>query len=154
MTIKAESPEEYIEKVPSERKEAITKLRETILSNLPEGFQETMLYGMVGYVVPHSAYPNGYHVKPETPLPFINFASQKSFIALYHMGIYANEELLNWFVEEYPKHNKTKLDMGKSCIRFKKVNDLPFELIGELVRKMSMQEWIDIYDENLKALKK
>lgn len=154
MTIKANSPEEYLEKVPVERKEALSKLRETILANLPEGFEETMLYNMVAYVVPLSAYPNGYHVNPSTALPFINFASQKNFIALYHMGIYANEDLMKWFVNEYPKHCKTKLDMGKSCIRFKKVDALPFELIGELISKMSMQEWIDIYEENIKVLKK
>tara|TARA_R110002072_G_scaffold22582_19_gene79140 strand:+ start:2301 stop:2765 length:465 start_codon:yes stop_codon:yes gene_type:complete len=154
MTIKANSPEEYLEKVPEERKEALSKLRETILANLPEGFEETMLYNMVAYVVPLSAYPDGYHVNPSTALPFINFASQKNFIALYHMGIYANEDLMKWFVNEYPKHCKTKLDMGKSCIRFKKVDALPFELIGELISKMSMQEWIDIYEENIKVLKK
>lgn len=154
MTIKANSPEEYLEKVPEERKEALSKLRETILANLPEGFEETMLYNMVAYVVPLSTYPNGYHVNPSTALPFINFASQKNFIALYHMGIYANEDLMKWFVNEYPKHCKTKLDMGKSCIRFKKVDALPFELIGELISKMSMQEWIDIYEENIKVLKK
>ena len=154
MTIKANSPEEYLEKVPEERKEALSRLRETILANLPEGFEETMLYNMVAYVVPLSAYPDGYHVNPSTALPFINFASQKNFIALYHMGIYANEDLMKWFVNEYPKHCKTKLDMGKSCIRFKKVDALPFELIGELISKMSMQEWIDIYEENIKVLKK
>lgn len=149
MTIKANSPEEYIENVPEERRKAIAKLRDTIKSNLPKGFVETMNYGMVGYVVPHSEYPNGYHVEPKLPLPFINFASQKNFVALYHMGIYANEELLKWFIGEYPKHNKTKLDMGKSCIRFKKVDALPYDLIGELVRKMSMEQWIEIYDQNI-----
>lgn len=154
MTIKANSIEEYIENVPPERKEAISKLRDTLKNNLPKGFEETVGYSMPGYVVPHSAYPNGYHVNPKTPLPFINFASQKNFIALYHLGIYANESLMTWFVNEYPKHCKTKLDMGKSCIRFKKVNELPYDLIAELVQKMSMQEWIDIYEENIKALKK
>jgi hypothetical protein len=104
---------------------------------------------MIGYVVPHSIYPNGYHCTPELPLPFISFASQKNFIAIYHMGIYANPELLNWFVAEYPKHSTQKLDMGKSCIRFKKANQIPFELIAELAQKMSVQEWITCYESQI-----
>ncbi|MBO6522333.1 MAG: DUF1801 domain-containing protein [Balneolaceae bacterium] len=148
--MKADTPEEYLEKVPAERKEPIEKLRQVILENLPEGFEETINYGMIGYVVPHSIYPDGYHCSPELPLPFINIASQKNFIALYHSGIYANEELLNWFVEEYPKHVKTKLDMGKSCIRFKKPEQIPYELIAELTTKMTVREWIDIYESAIK----
>ncbi|GLB48384.1 DUF1801 domain-containing protein [Neptunitalea lumnitzerae] len=150
MTSKATSPEEYISELPEDRKAAIIKLRETVLNNLPEGFQEGMSYGMVGYVVPKSVYPAGYHCSPELPLPFMSFASQKNFIAFYHMGIYAKKELLDWFVAEYPKHCKYKLDMGKSCIRFKKVDAIPYELLGELVTKMTPQEWIDIYEHNLK----
>ena len=122
------------------------KLRNVIKDNLPKGFQEQMSYGMLGYVVPHSIYPNGYHCNPKLPLPFINLASQKNFIALYHMGIYANKNLLDWFVVEYPKHFKTKIDMGKSCLRFKKMDDIPFEFIGELVKKMSVQDWISVYE--------
>ncbi|MFV1885458.1 MAG: DUF1801 domain-containing protein [Balneola sp.] len=150
MQIKANTPEEYLEKVPVERKEPMEKLRQALLENLPEGFEECINYGMIGYVVPHSIYPDGYHCSPELPLPFINIASQKNFIALYHSGIYASEELLNWFVEEYPKHVKTKLDMGKSCIRFKKPDQIPYELIAELATKMSVQEWIDIYEKAIK----
>ena len=119
MKIEAASPEECIEQLPEERKKAISKLRKVILDNIPEGFTETMSYGMIGYVVPHSLYPEGYHCDPKLPLPFMNIASQKNFIAVYHMGIYANKEILDWFVAEYPKHYRTKLDMGKSCIRFK-----------------------------------
>ncbi|SFU68805.1 protein of unknown function (DU1801) [Pustulibacterium marinum] len=150
MTSKATTPEDYIAELPDERKAAIIKLRETILSNLPKGFKEGMSYGMVGYVVPHTLYPAGYHCSPELPLPFMSFASQKNFIALYHMGMYAKKELLDWFVEEYPKHCKYKIDMGKSCIRFKKIDAIPFELIAELVQKMTPEEWIEIYETNLK----
>ena len=146
----AKTPAEYIDSLLEERKSAIENIRKTVLDNLPEGFEETMGYGMLGYVVPHSIYPSGYHCDPKTPLPFISVASQKNFIAFYHMGIYADESLLNWFVAEYPKHCKTKLDMGKSCIRFKKMNDIPYELLGQLVTKMSVQDWISLYEKNLK----
>ena len=143
------TPAEYVDSLPDERKSVIENIRKTVLDNLPEGFEETMGYGMLGYVVPHSIYPSGYHCDPKMPLPFISVASQKNFIALYHMGIYADESLLNCFVAEYPKHCKTKLDMGKSCIRFKKMNDIPYELLGQLVAKMSVQDWISLYEKNL-----
>ena len=146
MTSSATTVDEYIANLDDTRKEAITNLRNTILKNLPKGYQEEISYGMVGYVVPHSLYPKGYHCDTKLPLPFMSFASQKNFIAFYHMGIYANPELLDWFVNEYPKHSKSKLDMGKSCIRFKKVNEIPLELIGELVAKMSVNEWIELYE--------
>ena len=142
------TPQEYLDSLPEDRKIAVEKLRNSIKLNLPEGFQEEMSYGMLGYVVPHSIYPKGYHCKPNLSLPFINIASQKNFIALYHMGIYANPELLNWFVAEYSKPVKSKIDMGKSCIRFKKMEDIPFELIGELAAKMTVFEWISIYENN------
>ena len=130
------------------------QLRQTILENLPEGFEEVMSYGMIGYVVPHSIFPDGYHCDPKLPLPFMSIASQKNFIALYHMGIYASPELLSWFQAEYPKHMKTKLDMGKSCIRFKKPDQLPYELIGQLVTKMTPQQWIDLYQAQVKNSRK
>lgn len=150
MTSSAETPEQYIQEAPEERQEALKKLRKTIQQNLPKGFEEGMQYGMIGYYVPHSAYPAGYHCKPEEPLPFMSFASQKNSVNLYHSGIYANKKLHDWFVNEYPKHVKTKLDMGKSCVRFKKVEHIPYDLIAELVQKMSMEEWISIYEENIK----
>lgn len=150
MTSDAKTPEEYINALPPERKEAISKLRKIIVKNLPKGFSETIDYGMIGYVVPHSIYPNGYHCKPETPLPFMSLASQKNFVAVYHMGVYAHKELLDWFVNEYPKHCSRKLDMGKSCVRFKKIEEIPYELIGELASKMTTEEWIDIYESNVK----
>ncbi|RBN49204.1 DUF1801 domain-containing protein [Flavobacterium psychrolimnae] len=146
----ATSIQAYLEEIPEERKIALTKLRETILENIPKVFVEQMSYGMIGYVVPHSIYPSGYHCEPKLPLPFINIASQKNFIALYHMGIYAKPELLNWFVTEYPKHSKQKLDMGKSCIRFKKIDQIPFDLIAELVQKITVQEWITCYESSFK----
>ncbi len=150
MKIEAKTPDEYIGKLPDDRKESFSRLRKTIRENLPEGFEETMSYGMIGYVVPKTAYPPGYHVTPDLPLPFINIASQKNFIALYHSGIYANKELHDWFTSEYPKHCKTKIDMGKSCIRFKKIADIPYQLIAELSQKMSMEKWIQIYEQNIK----
>ena len=145
MKIEAQSVQEYLENLPEERKEPIEKLRKIISENLPKGFEEQLSYGMIGYVVPKSIYPKGYHCTPELPLPFLSIASQKNSINLYHMGIYADEKLLLWFQEEFPKHSKKKLDMGKSCMRFKKPEDIPYELIGELARKMTPQDWIEMY---------
>ncbi|MGB6150885.1 MAG: DUF1801 domain-containing protein [Pricia sp.] len=146
----ANSPEAYIRQLPQERKEPFSKLRNTILQNIPEGFEEQISYGMLGYVVPHTKYPPGYHCTPEIPLPFINLASQKNFIAVYHMGIYADKNLLDWFIEEYPKHCKRKLDMGKSCIRFKYMDDIPYEFMGTLATKMTVDAWISLYEKNVK----
>ncbi|KAA9345783.1 DUF1801 domain-containing protein [Adhaeribacter soli] len=145
---------EYLETLPADRKEAMRKLRSILLENLPDGFTESMGYGMLGYGVPHSIYPAGYHCNPKDPLPFIGVASQKNFIAIYHMGIYSSPELLEWFTSEYPKHVKTKLDMGKSCIRFKKVEQIPYELIAELATKMTVEEWIGIYEAVLAKSRK
>lgn len=148
MQSKAKTVDEYIKELPPERKEAISKLRESILKNLPKGFEEGIGYGMMGYYVPHSIYPNGYHCTPELPLPFAGMASQKNFISFYHMGMYASPELLKWFTTEYPKHTKAKLDMGKSCVRFKKPEHIPYELIGKLMKKMSVKDWIKLYEKN------
>lgn len=137
---------EYLVNLPEERQNAFNELRDVILKQLPQGFEECINYGMIGYVVPHSIYPAGYHCDPKLPLPFMNIANQKNFIAFYHMGIYGNAELMSWFVNEFPNYSKAKLDMGKSCIRFKKMDDIPFELIGELVKKMSVNEWINQYE--------
>jgi len=149
MQSQAQNVTQYITGLPDDRKEAITKIRRAILDKLPQGFSESMGYGMVGYGVPHSIYPVGYHCDPKLPLPFISIASQKNFIALYHMGMYADPELLKWFVAEYPKHCRYKLDMGKSCVRFKKIEDIPYALIGELVAKVSVSDWIACYENNL-----
>ena len=150
MRYDANSPKEYIDLLPADRQTAIKQLRKVIKKNLPEGFKEEMSYGMIGYVVPHSIYPKGYHVDPKTPLPFICIASQKNFIAVYHSGVYASKKILDWFVQEFPKHSKVKLDMGKSCIRFKKPEQIPFDLIGELSSKLTPKEWIAIYEKSLK----
>lgn len=150
MQSNASSPDEYMENIPEERRAAMTELRQTILDNLPQGFEECMNYGMIGYVVPHATYPDGYHCDPKLPLPFINLASQKNYIALYHMGLYANKKLLKWFQEAYPQHSKTRLDMGKSCIRFKKPEHIPFELIAELMQKMTVEDWVEMYEKNIR----
>lgn len=154
MQSKALTPDQYVKELPADRKEAISALRETILKNLPKGFSEEMNYGYIGYVVPHSKYPAGYHCDPALPLPFMAIASQKNFIAFYHMGIYAQPELLKWFTTEYPKHNKAKLDMGKSCVRFKKPEHIPHKLIGELVKKMKVKDWIELYETTYKNKRK
>ncbi len=148
----ATSPDEYLQSLPDDRRPIITALREVILKNLPTGFQETMSYGMLGYVVPHSLYPAGYHCDPKLPLPFLSLASQKNHISLYHMGLYEGE-LLDWFRQEWPKASNKKLDLGKSCIRFKKPEDVPLALIGELVGKVTPQEWIGYYEQNFKRAK-
>jgi len=149
MTSQAMAPEEYLKGLPEGRRIAVEKLRNCIIDNLPNGFVEVMSYGMLGYVIPHSLYEKGYHCNPKLPLPFINVASQKNLIALYHMGIYGSPKLQEWFVKEYPKHAKGKLDMGKSCIRFKKMDDIPFALISELATKFTVDEYITLYESIL-----
>ncbi|TDL99676.1 MAG: hypothetical protein C4K58_06585 [Flavobacteriaceae bacterium] len=146
----ANTIEEILEQVPKDRKEVFVKLHNTIVENLPEGFVPALSYGMLGYVVPHALYPKGYHCKPSEPLPFASLASQKNSINFYHMGMYVESSLLQWFVDEYPKHCKQKLDMGKSCIRFKKMEDIPIALIGELMKKISVKQWIELYEAKLK----
>lgn len=150
MQSKAKTPQQYINELPEDRKEIMATFRNVILDNLPKGFEEQMTYGMLGYVVPHSRYPDGYHCDPKQPLPFISLASQKNHIALYHSGIYSDPELLNWFKNEWPKHTTNKLDMGKSCIRFKNPKKIPFELMGELTRKMTVDQWIERYESAIK----
>ena len=145
MKIEANTVDQYIGQLPDDRQAVLNQLRESIASNLPVGFQECINYGMIGYVVPHSLYPSGYHCDPTLPLPFMNLASQKNFVAIYHMGIYANPKLMDWFTGQYPKHCKRKLDMGKSCVRFKKMDDVPYDLIGKLAGKMTVKQWIKIY---------
>jgi uncharacterized protein YdhG (YjbR/CyaY superfamily) len=148
--LKINTPEEYIAQIPEDKKAVFQQLREVIIANLPTGFEEVISYGMLGYVVPHSIYPSGYHCDSKLPLPFLAIASQKNFIAVYHMGIYADEQLLNWFVEEYPKHSTQKLDMGKSCIRFKKMEHIPMNLLAELMKKMTVNQWISLYESKFK----
>jgi uncharacterized protein YdhG (YjbR/CyaY superfamily) len=148
MQSKATSPEDYLNELPEDRKAAINALRKVIKKHLPKGFKEEMSYGMIGYVVPHKLYPNGYHCDPKLPLPFMSIASQKNFIAVYHMGLYADEKLMKWFTDAYAKAVPGKLDMGKSCLRFKKTEQIPFDLIGELAAKMTPQDWITLYEKS------
>lgn len=150
MQSKAGSVKDYLSELPEERKKAIEQLRKEIKKNIPKGFKEQMSYGMIGYVVPHSLYPPGYHCTPELPLPFMNIASQKNFIAVYHMCVYADPKLHKWFVDEYAKTGLGKLDMGKSCIRFKNPAKIPYQLIGELAAKVTPQQWIATYEKNYK----
>lgn len=149
MKIESLTVDEYISKVPENQKESVSKLRKIVQNNLPVGFEETINYGMIGYIVPYSIYPKGYDCKPKQPLPFINIAAQKNHVSLYHMGLYASQELLNWFTEEYTKYSKSKLDMGKGCVRFKNNQEIPYELIGQLAQKVSVNDWIKTY-ENLR----
>jgi hypothetical protein len=148
MLSKAKNVAEYLKELPPDRELYLSKLRATILKNIPKGFEEVMSYGMIGYVVPHSIFPDGYHCNPLLPLPFITIASQKNFIALYHMGLYANPALLEWFIKEYPQHSKSKIDVGKSCVRFKKLDQIPYDLIAELLKKISVKDWITLYQKS------
>lgn len=153
MQSKAATVADYMAELPEEREKAISKLRSVIKKNLPKGFKEEMNYGMIGYVVPHSKYPAGYHCNPSDPLPFLCIASQKNSVNIYHMGIYADQELLNWFITAHAKASSKKLDMGKSCIRYKKPEDIPYKLIGELASKISVEEWIECYENAFKKKK-
>ncbi len=141
--------EAYIEQVDEKWRDSFAKLADVIATNIPAGFEQTMNYDMISYVVPLSLYPKGYHVTPNTPLPFISLAAQKRHIAVYHMGIYADANLLAWFQEEYAKRVPTKLNMGKSCIRFSSTKNIPYDLLGELVSKMTPREWINRYEGEL-----
>jgi uncharacterized protein YdhG (YjbR/CyaY superfamily) len=150
MTIKARTIAEYVKQIPEDRQQVFEKLLSILRENLPHGFEECLSYGMPAFSVPHSLYPQGYHVSPQVALPFISIASQKNFIAFYHMGLYATPELNSWWQEEYPKYSSRKLDIGKSCVRLKKMDDIPFELIQELAQKVSPEEWIATYEKQLK----
>lgn len=154
MLIHAATPEEYIDLLPEDRKQIMKEIRSAVRDNLPEGFEETTEYGMITYYVSHSIYPPGYHVNPKDPLPFMAIASQKNHIAVYHMGIYMDNELLSWFTEEYEKAVPTKLDMGKSCIRFKNIRNVPVELIGQLSSRLTTKKYIELYEASLKATNK
>jgi len=145
MQSKASTPQQYIDSLPEERKKPVTEIRKRLVKNLPKGFKEVMSYGMIGYVVPHELFPEGYHCDPKQELPFICLGSQKNYVVLHHMGVYGDPNLLKWFTNEYGKQAKTKLDMGKGCIRFKKMDDIPYQLIGELATKMTPQEWVNKY---------
>lgn len=137
---------DYINNVQEERKSVFLQVLEAVRKGIPSNFEECISYGMIGFVVPHSLYPKGYHCDPKLPLPFISLANQKNSINLYHMGIYANADLLDWFVDSYNKSSGSKLDMGKSCIRFNPKKEIPYLLIQELCSKMKAEEWIKMYE--------
>lgn len=149
MIIKAKNIDDYISQLPEDKKEAIIKLRKVVLENIPKGFEECLNYNTISYVIPHKLYPAGYHCQPELPVPFVSIAAQKNFVAFYHMGIYAMPQLLKWFTQEFPKHSTAKLDMGKSCTRFKNPEKIPFALMGELMQKVTANEWIDFYQKSM-----
>lgn len=148
MHSKAKTVAEYLQSLPEDRQQVMIEIRKVIKKNLPGGFEETMNYGMMGYVVPHKIYPNGYHCNPEQPLPFMGLASQKNYISLYHMGLYQGG-LLEWFTDEWPVYSDKKLDMGKCCVRFKKPEDVPIDLIGTLASKMTPHQWIIHYEKSI-----
>lgn len=150
MILPSDDVQTYLQQVPEERRPYFERLRQTLLDNLPAGYEEQMSYGMIGYVVPHKRYPPGYQVNPDLPLPFINLASQKHYIALYHACIYTSPKLLAWFQTAYQERYSHKLDMGKSCIRFRKWKAMPYELVGELAQKIPVEEWIRLYEQSRK----
>ncbi|MBK9734339.1 MAG: DUF1801 domain-containing protein [Saprospiraceae bacterium] len=149
MKAEGKTVDEILNNLPEDRVKPFNTLHDVIVKNLPEGFEAAISYGGLGYVIPHTMYPAGYHCKPSEPLPFAGIASQKHSINFYHMGMYSDPKLMKWFVTEYPRHTKQKLDMGKSCVRFNKLDDIPYQLIGELMQKMSAKEWIEMYDNML-----
>jgi uncharacterized protein YdhG (YjbR/CyaY superfamily) len=142
--------QDYIEALSDDRRPAFEQLLAVIRQHIAPGFQEGFYYRMPGWAVPHSTYPKGYHCDPKIPLPFLSIANQKGAITLYHMGLYADAELMAWFQKEYAARVPGKLDMGKSCIRFKKPEHIPFELIGDLVAKVTPEQWISVYESMLK----
>lgn len=146
MNHEANTIEEYLDRIPADRKHAVSKLIELMRTQMPPGFQETISYKMPSFVVPHSLYAAGYHCDKSQPLPFVSLASQKNFIALYHMGLYADPTLMTWFLDEWPRHSANKPDMGKSCIRFKNPEKIPYELLAALLAKVSPQQWIETYE--------
>ena len=154
MKVNAKTEKEILTNLPTDRAEHFNKLHDVIVKNLPKGFEAAISYGGLGYVVPHTIYPTGYHCKPSEPLPFAGLASQKNSINFYHMGIYADPKLLKWFIDAHTKISPKKLDMGKSCIRYKKPDDIPYQLLGELVSKITVDDWIKKYESVLKDSRK
>ena len=142
--------EDHLKTVEIDKRPTFTKLYQTIKNNIPAGFVEELTYKMIGFVVPKSVYPSGYDCNSKLPLPFINLAANKNYISLHHLGLYFDASLLDWFQSEYPKYCNTKLDMGKGCIRFKKMDDIPFDLISELIQKSTVEKWITIYENHVK----
>lgn len=150
MQSKAANVKDYLAELPADRRAAIEKVHKVILANLDKDFKEGMQYGMICYAVPHSVYPPGYHCDPKQPLPYAGLASQKHYMSLYIMSSYGNESSENWLREEFAKAGK-KLDMGKCCIRFKKLDDLPLDVIGKAIKRVTAAEYIKFYEANIKG---
>lgn len=137
----------YLKSLPNDRKQALMGLRTVLRENLPQDFEETFQYGMISYVVPHEIYPQGYHVNPDDPLPFISIGNQAKHIAMYHYGLYENHDLSQWFKDAYQAISPHKIDMGKSCVRFKWMDEIPFDLVKILATKISVKTWIKDYEK-------
>jgi len=150
MQSSAKTPASYLAELPEDRKAFIGAIHDAVNKNLPKGFQEGMGYGMIVWSVPHSIYPKGYHVNPKLPLMIMSLASQKNYVSFYHMGLY-NGGLLEWFSKEWAAVSKKKLDIGKCCVRFKKMEDVPLDLIGKLAAKMTPQQWVEAYEKALNS---
>ena len=143
--------QEYVENLPDDQKRTVSEIRKAINKNLPKGFKESIGMGMIVWSVPHSSYPAGYHCNPSKPLMLMGLSATKSGVSLHHMGLYGSTSLLKWFQSEWTGHTAKKLDMGKACIRFKKPEDVPLDLIGELSTKLTPQRWVEQYEKGLKA---
>jgi hypothetical protein len=150
MQSKAANVEQYLAELSEDRREALQAIRQAILANLPPGYEEGMQYGMIGYFVPHSVYPPGYHCDPKQPLPFAALASQKNYISVYLMCVYGHREHERWFREAWAKTGK-KLDMGKSCVRFKRIDDVPLQVIGQAIRRVPAKKFIEYYESAVKG---
>ncbi len=150
MTYDAETVDDYISQIPADRKDAFSRLRSVIGSHLPGEFEERLSWGMPTWAVPLSVYPPGYHTRKDEPLPFISIASQKHFIGFYHLGIYAMPQLHEWFLAEWTSRNLGRMDMGKSCLRLKNPDKIPYDLLGELCSKVGAAEWIAIYEGSVR----
>jgi len=141
----ADNVKEFIDNLPDDRKKAVSELRKTINKHLPKGFNEGIGYNMLAWSVPHSMFPAGYHCDPSKPLMLMCLSATKGGISLHHMGLYGSTPLMNWFKSEWPKYSSKKLDMGKACIRFKRFEDVPLDLIGELATKLTPRQWVEQY---------
>jgi hypothetical protein len=150
MQSKATTVEQYLSELPEDRRKALEAVRQVILKNLDKDYEEGIQYGMIGYYVPHRVYPAGYHCDPKQPLPFAGLASQKNYMSLYLMCVYGNSNHAKWFQEAWGKTGK-KLDMGKSCVRFKKLEDLPLGVIGEAVKRVTAKKYIEYCESALKT---
>jgi hypothetical protein len=153
MQSQAATVDQYLAELPPDRRAIIAQVRDVIRKNIDPGFEEGMQYGMIGYYVPHRTYPVGYHCDPKQPLPFACLASQKNYCSLYAMSLYADGQDYERFMSEWQKTGK-KLDMGKSCIRFKAVEDLALDVIAAALRRITVPKWIAVYESSIMDARK